>query len=53
MTRPAMTIPPVVESAISTQEATKSSRPSWKIFFRPKTSPSEPEVTITAAPIKE
>ena len=53
MQRPAMTAPPELESAISTHEAMKSSRPSWKMRFRPNTSPSEPEVTIVAAPTSE
>lgn len=35
---------------MSTHDATKSSRPSWKTRFRPNTSPSEPDVTMTAAP---
>ena len=30
-------------SAMSTQDATNSSSPSWKIRLRPKTSPSEPD----------
>ena len=51
--RPAITTPPVLASAISTQETTNSARPSWKTRFRPKTSPSEPEVTMTAAPTSE
>ncbi len=53
MTRPAMTMPPDCASAISTQETTNSARPSWKTRLRPKTSPSEPEVMITAAPTSE
>ena len=48
--RPAITPPPVLESAISTHDATKSPRPSRKKRRRPKTSPKDPEVTITAAP---
>lgn len=36
---------------MKTQEATNSANPSWNTFRRPKTSPSDPEVTITAAPI--
>ena len=40
-------------SAISTHDTTNSSRPSWKTRLRPKTSPSEPEVMITAAPTSE
>src|SRR5918994_5727244 len=31
----------------------ESIRPSWKARLRPKTSPSEPDVTITAAPTSE
>ena len=53
MQRPAMTMPPELESAISTHEAMKSSRPSWKMRFLPNTSPSEPEVTMVAAPTSE
>ena len=53
MTRPAITMPPVSASAISTHDTTNSSSPSWKTRFRPKTSPSEPDVTITAAPTSE
>ena len=53
MTRPAITIPPDPASAIITHDPTNSSRPSWKTRLRPKTSPSEPEVTITAAPTSE
>lgn len=48
-----MTIAPEPARAIITQESTNSSSPSWKTRRRPKTSPSEPEVTITAAPTKE
>ena len=48
--RPAMIPPPLDESAISTQEATKSARPARNTFRRPSTSPSAPDVTITAAP---
>jgi hypothetical protein len=48
--RPAITPPPVVESAIRTQDATNRNRPPRKIFRRPNTSPSAPEVTMTAAP---
>ena len=53
MQRPAMTISPELESAISTQEPMKSSRPSWKMRFLPNTSPSEPDVTMVAAPTSE
>jgi len=48
--RPAMIPPPLSESAIRTQEAMKSPRPARKTRRRPSTSPSAPEVTITAAP---
>ena len=51
--RPAITTPPVLDSAIKTQETTNSARPSWKTRFRPNTSPRAPEVTITAAPTSE
>ena len=53
MSRPAITMPPDSASAIITHDTTKSSRPSWKIRLRPKTSPSEPDVMITAAPTRE
>src|SRR6478735_5947976 len=53
MTRPAMTMPPDWASAIRTHEATNSRSPSWKIRLRPNTSPSDPEVTMTAAPTSE
>ncbi len=53
MTRPAITIPPDPASAIITQDATNSRSPSWKTRLRPNTSPSEPEVTMTAAPTNE
>ena len=39
----------MLDNAISTQDATNNSSPSWKIRFRPKTSSSDPEVMITAA----
>jgi len=51
--RPAITMPPDEESAIRTQEATKSPSPSWKTRLRPKMSPRAPEVTMTAAPTSE
>ena len=51
--RPPTTPAALVDSAISTQEATNSARPPRKIFRRPSTSPSAPEVTITAAPTSE
>ena len=53
ISRPAITMPPDSASAISTHEITKSARPSWKTFLRPSTSPSEPDVMITAAPTSE
>ena len=53
MTRPAITMPPELDSAISTQDAVKSRRPSWKMRFLPNTSPIEPDVTMVAAPISE
>ena len=51
--RPAMTAPPDEDRPMKTHDTTKSSRPSWKIRLRPKTSPSEPDVTMTAAPTSE
>jgi hypothetical protein len=51
--RPATTPAPAPESAISTDEATNSTRPPRNTRRRPKTSPSAPEVTITAAPTSE
>jgi len=51
--RPAMTMPPLDANAMSTHDATKSSSPSWKIRLRPKTSPSDPALMITAAPTSE
>jgi hypothetical protein len=53
MSRPAMTISPDPASAIITHDATKRSSPSWKMRLRPKTSPNEPAVMITAAPTSE
>src|SRR6476469_2232499 len=53
MKRPAITAPPEDDSAIRMQDATNSSSPSWNTRFRPKTSPSDPEVTMTAAPTRE
>ena len=53
MNRPAMTAPPELESPMKTQETTKSASPSWNTRRRPKTSPSDPAVTITAAPTSE
>ena len=51
--RPAITMPPVDDNAMSTQDATNRSSPSWKIRLRPKTSPNDPAVMITAAPTSE
>ncbi len=48
--RPAITPAAADEKAISAQETTKSTNPARKIRRRPKTSPSAPDVTITAAP---
>ena len=53
ISRPAMTISPEPASAIITHDTTNSSSPSWKMRLRPKTSPNEPEVMITAAPTSE
>ena len=53
MHRPAMTPTPSCESAMSTHDAMKRNRPPRKIRRRPNTSPSEPDVTITAAPTSE
>ena len=51
--RPPTTPAAPVESAISTQEAMNSARPARNTLRRPSTSPSAPEVTITAAPTSE
>ena len=48
--RPPMIPPAPDESAMSTQDATKSASPARKMRRRPSTSPSAPEVTMTAAP---
>ena len=53
MNRPAMTAPPEDDSAMRMHDTTKSTRPSWNTRLRPKTSPSEPDVTMTAAPTRE
>ena len=53
MNRPAMTAPPELDIPMSTQDTTKSASPSWNTRRRPKTSPSDPDVTITAAPTRE
>ena len=53
MHRPAMTMPPELESAIKTQDAMNRARPSWKMRFLPNTSPNEPDVTMVAAPTSE
>src|SRR4051812_19377214 len=51
--RPATTPVPLVESAMNAHEATNSSRPAMNTLRRPSTSPSAPEVTMTAAPTSE
>src|SRR4051794_1100605 len=51
--RPAMMPLPPDESAMRTQEATNRRRPPRNMRRRPNTSPSAPEVTITAAPTSE
>jgi hypothetical protein len=51
--RPVMTPAPVFTRAISTQEATNSSKAPTKTRRRPTMSPSTPPVTITAAPTSE
>ena len=51
--RPPTTPAAPVESAISTQEAMNSASPARNTLRRPSTSPSAPEVTITAAPTSE
>ena len=48
--RPTMIPVPLSDSAMKTQEAMKSARPPRNTRRRPRTSPSAPEVTITAAP---
>ena len=48
--RPTMIPAPPVDSAINTHEAMKSASPPRNTRLRPNTSPSAPEVTITAAP---
>ena len=48
--RPMITPAPCCESAMSTHDATNRTRPPVKMRRRPNTSPSAPEVTITAAP---
>ena len=48
--RPATTPAPLPDSEISAQEATNSTSPARNTRRRPSTSPSAPEVTITAAP---
>ena len=44
---------PELDRAMKMHDATNNSRPSWKTRLRPKTSPSEPDVMITAAPTSE
>ena len=51
--RPPTTPAAPVDSAISAHDAMNSASPAMKIFRRPNTSPSAPEVTITAAPTSE
>ena len=51
--RPPTTPAALVESAISTHETMNSASPAMKTLRRPSTSPSAPEVTITAAPTSE
>src|SRR4051794_10410481 len=51
--RPPTTPAALVESAISAQEAMNSARPARNTLRRPSTSPSAPDVTITAAPTSE
>ena len=53
MNRPAITAPPELDSPMRTQDTTNSASPSWNTRRRPKTSPSDPDVTITAAPTRE
>src|SRR5689334_9668173 len=47
MSRPTITASPEEDRAIRMHDATKSSRPTWKTRLRPKTSPNDPDVTIT------
>ena len=51
--RPPTTPAALVESAISAHEAMNSASPPRNTLRRPKTSPSAPDVTITAAPTSE
>ena len=50
ISRPMMIPAPLVDSAMNTQEAMKRASPARKMRLRPNTSPSAPDVTITAAP---
>ena len=51
--RPATTPVPLVDRAIRTHETMNSASPARNTLRRPSTSPSAPEVTITAAPTSE
>ena len=51
--RPPITPAPLVETAMSAHDAMKSASPARNTLRRPSTSPSAPEVTITAAPTSE
>ena len=51
--RPPTTPAAPVDSAISAHEAMNRARPPRNTLRRPNTSPSAPEVTITAAPTSE
>ena len=53
ISRPRMTIAPLLDSPMSTHDATNSARPNRKIRLRPYTSASAPAVTMTAAPTSE
>ena len=51
--RPPTTPAALVDSAISAHDAMNSASPAMNTLRRPSTSPSAPEVTITAAPTSE
>src|SRR5262249_52381769 len=51
--RPTTTPAPVVDRAMNAHEAMNSARPARNTLRRPSTSPSAPDVTITAAPTSE
>jgi hypothetical protein len=51
--RPAITPNPLLDSAMSTQEAMNRIKPPMNVLRRPKTSPSAPDVTMKAAPTSE